>query len=54
MRLDTLAQIQLARGACADAVSSWERALKGVPPTRTKERDDMTRAMSHAQEHCRS
>ncbi|HEV8657526.1 MAG TPA: tetratricopeptide repeat protein [Thermoanaerobaculia bacterium] len=54
MRLDTLAQIQLARGACADALSSWERALKGVPATRVKERDDMARAMSDARERCRS
>ena len=54
MRLDTLAQIQLARGACADAVGSWERALKTVPATRTKERDDMARALADAREHCRS
>src|SRR5712691_508001 len=43
IRLDTLAQIQLARGACADAAGSWKRALKAVPATRTKERDDMAR-----------
>jgi hypothetical protein len=54
MRLDTLAQIQLARGACADALSSWERALKGVPATRMKERDNMARAMTDARERCRS
>ncbi len=50
MRLDTLAHIQLARGACNDALQAWERALEDVPPG---SRAEISKAMSDAREHCR-
>ncbi len=50
IRLDTLAHIQLARGACSDAVDTWQRALKDVP---ANSRADITKAMSDASEHCK-
>ena len=49
-RLDTLAHIQLARGACTDAVETWRRALQDVP---AGSRADLTKAMSDAAEHCK-
>lgn len=54
MRLDTLARIQLARGACGDALQTWERAIKHVPSTRGGDRDDMAKAMTDARQRCRS
>jgi len=49
-RIDTLAHIQLARGACTDAVETWPRALKDVP---ADSRADIAKAMSDASEHCK-
>jgi len=53
MRLDTLARIQLARGACSDALASWERALKNVPATRGNDRDEMVKAQTEARATCK-
>ncbi|HSP35459.1 MAG TPA: tetratricopeptide repeat protein [Thermoanaerobaculia bacterium] len=50
MRLDTLAQIQLARGACTDALETWQRAVKDVP---AGNRAAIAKAMSDASEHCK-
>jgi predicted negative regulator of RcsB-dependent stress response len=50
MRLDTLAHIQLARGACTDAVQTWEQALKSATGD---QRGEISKAMSEAREHCR-
>ena len=49
MRLDTLAHIQLARGACSDALQTWDRALKDVPASN---RDEMVKAQSEARAQC--
>ena len=51
-RLDTLARIQLARGGCADALQTWQRAIADVPSGHAADRDDMTRAMSEASATC--
>jgi len=51
MRLDTLARIQLARGSCADALQTWDRALKDVPATN---RAEISQAASEARARCRS
>ncbi len=50
MRLDTLARIQLARGACNDAVATWDRALKDVP---ANNRADISRAAAEASAQCK-
>ncbi len=52
MRLDTLARIQLARGACKDALATWNRALEDVPATRGHDRDEMARAQGAARMSC--
>lgn len=52
IRLDTLARIQLARGACTDALTTWERAIKDVPATRAGDRDEMARALRDARANC--
>jgi len=51
MRLDTLAQIQLARGKCAEALQTWERALKDVPAT---SRAGLSQAADAARANCKS
>ena len=51
MRLDTLARIQLARGACNDALQTWDRALKDVP---APNRADISRAADEARAQCKS
>jgi TolA-binding protein len=51
-RLDTLARIQLARGNCAGAIATWQRAIASVPSTRMTDRDDMTRAIGEARGSC--
>lgn len=53
-RLDTLARIQLERGACGDAVRSWQKALQSVPETRSSERADMSQQLAVARASCRS
>lgn len=54
MRLDTLARIQLQRGACAAAVQTWQRAIDSVPKTRSDDRDGLARDQARARESCRS
>jgi hypothetical protein len=44
MRLDTLARILAARGNCAEAQSTFQKAIAEVPPTRTNERKDIEEA----------
>jgi tetratricopeptide (TPR) repeat protein len=51
MRLDTLARIQLARGACSDALQTWDRALKDVP---APNRAEISRAADQARAQCKS
>jgi Flp pilus assembly protein TadD len=51
MRLDTLARIQLARGACSDALQSWDQALKNVP---APNRAEISRAADQARAQCKS
>ena len=51
MRLDTLARIQLARGACNDALQSWDQALKNVP---APNRAEISRAADQARAQCKS
>jgi tetratricopeptide (TPR) repeat protein len=53
-RLDTLARIQVARGACGDAMRSWEKALLAVPETRAAERADMNQQLAGTRASCRS
>jgi predicted negative regulator of RcsB-dependent stress response len=53
MRLDTLARIQLERGACADAVKTWERAIASVPQSRATDRVQIARDLHRAREACR-
>ena len=50
MRLDTLARIQFARGACNDALQTWDRALKDVP---APNRADISRAADEARAQCK-
>jgi hypothetical protein len=51
-RLDTLARIQMERGACEDAARTWQRAIEGIPEARKQERADMTLLMVRAREGC--
>lgn len=51
-RLDTLARIQLDRGACRDAVRTWERAIEEIPKTRTTERAGIAQEMGRARATC--
>ena len=51
-RLDTLARIQLERGACEDAARTWKQAIDGTPDTRERERADMTLLMVRARQGC--
>lgn len=54
MRLDTLARIQLERGACGEALRTFDRALEEIPQTRASERAEMSRQISAARGSCRS
>lgn len=54
MRLDTLARIQLERGACTEALKTWEEALRIVPATRPRERSEMSLALVRARQSCGS
>ena len=54
MRLDTLARIQLERGQCGDAARTWEQAISGIPAARSRERDDMSAALTQARQSCTS
>ena len=54
MRLDTLAHIQMARGACEDAAKTWQQAIDNVPESRGQQRTDMTLAMVRARQGCRT
>ncbi|HEX6179097.1 MAG TPA: tetratricopeptide repeat protein, partial [Thermoanaerobaculia bacterium] len=38
MRLDTLAHIQMARGACEEAATTWQQAIDSVPASRAQQR----------------
>lgn len=49
MRLDTLARIELARGACAEAAATWDRALQNVPP---ESRAEISKAAADARKQC--
>ncbi len=53
MRLDTLARIQLERGACAAAVETWQRAVDAVPQTRESDRNQIARDLANARANCR-
>lgn len=46
MRLDTLARILAAKGACTEAESTFRRALEKVPESRTEERAALREAAS--------
>lgn len=46
MRLDTLARILAARGACAEAETTFRKALEQVPESRAAERKDIQAAAS--------
>jgi hypothetical protein len=54
IRLDTLARIQLARGACHAAVQTWRQAVEGMPPSKAAEREGLRRDMLLAHDGCRS
>lgn len=48
MRLDTLAHIQLQRGDCSAARSTWQKAIENTPAARAAERTEMAAAMIKA------
>jgi predicted negative regulator of RcsB-dependent stress response len=52
MRLDTLARIVAARGGCADAAKTWQRALDSVPESRRNDRDQMAQDMTSTLREC--
>jgi Tfp pilus assembly protein PilF len=54
MRLDTLAHIQMARGACEEAATTWQKAIDSVPESRAQQRTDMTLSMVRARQGCRT
>lgn len=47
MRLDTLARILAARGNCEEARTTFQKAIAGVPASRTAERKDLEAAASN-------
>ncbi|HUP47789.1 MAG TPA: tetratricopeptide repeat protein [Thermoanaerobaculia bacterium] len=49
MRLDTLAHIQLERGACSEAARTWRQALEVMPASRAGERDAISQSLARAQ-----
>ena len=46
MRLDTLARILTAGGACEEARSTFRQAIESLPPSRTSERQSLETAMT--------
>ena len=51
--LDTLARVLAARGACTEAISTFQKALESVPASRSSARDDLQRAMDSARSSCK-
>lgn len=54
LMLDTLARVLAARGACVEAMSTFQKAVEAVPPGRTAARDDLQQAMESARASCRA
>ena len=52
--LDTLARVLAARGACSEAILTFQKALQSVPPSRTSAHDDLQQAMNSAQSSCKA
>ncbi|MEO8382362.1 MAG: tetratricopeptide repeat protein [Acidobacteriota bacterium] len=48
MRLDTLARILAARGNCAEALTTFQKAIAEVPSSRTTERKDIEEAAKNS------
>lgn len=46
--LDTLAQVLEARGKCAEAVATWERAIEAVPSSRAESRTTLRQSADNA------
>lgn len=50
--LDTLAEILIERGKCAEAIETWKRAIAEVPPTRPQSREKLENSLAVAQATC--
>jgi hypothetical protein len=54
LMLDTLARILAAKGACEEAVTTFDKALQSVPPARTAARDDLEKGLAATRQSCHS
>jgi tetratricopeptide repeat protein/peptidase C39-like protein len=50
--LDTLARVLAAKGACAEAVQTFQQAIDAVPTSQSQTRVDMQNALREAQRSC--
>ena len=50
--LDTLAEILIERGKCAEAIETWKRAIAEVPPTRPQSREKLEQSLQLAEVSC--
>ncbi|MEA2569590.1 MAG: hypothetical protein QOI24_1591 [Acidobacteriota bacterium] len=52
--LDTLARILAAKGACDEAVTTFDKALQSVPASRASARDDLEKGLADTRRSCHS
>jgi hypothetical protein len=52
--LDTLARVLAAKGACGEAMRTFQQAIDAVPSSRAAARTDLENALSETQRACRS
>lgn len=52
--LDTLARILAAKGACDEAVTTFDKALQSVPASRAAARDDLEKGLAATRQSCHS
>ncbi len=50
--LDTLARVLAAKGACAEAITTFHAAIEAVPPTRAAAKAELERGLADAERAC--